>query len=56
MKEVEKIISEVVASFRIDNIKVPPEIIYGAVKKLEFLFSENNNKGKVLVKKGNNNV
>ena len=56
MESVERLINEVVASFRIDNIKVPPEVIYGAVKKIEFLFSENNNKGKVLVKKGNRNV
>lgn len=56
MKEVEKIISEVVASFRIDNINVPPEVIYDSVKRLETIFSKNSNKSKLLVKRGTKNV
>lgn len=51
MSEVEKIVHEVAASFRIDNINVPSELIYNCMKELEIKFSEKNKKGKSLIKK-----
>lgn len=56
VEEIEKIVREVVASFKIDNINVPSDVIYNSIRRLEDIFSKNDNKGKILVKGGNKNV
>ena len=51
---VDKIINEVVASFKIDHIEIPIEVIYRAKEILEKRTLNKNNLNKTLIRRINN--
>ena len=54
MDRVDKIINEVVASFKIDHIEIPIEVIYRAKEILEKRTLNKNNLNKTLIRRINN--